>query len=80
MIANTNSIEPQSANQLPNSAKVYVSGKLHPEIALEELEGMLDLNNFSEILDRVLEASGLKRSVPATVPAGSMGEFQPAAK
>jgi hypothetical protein len=38
--------------------------KLHPEVALEELEEMLDLNSFPEILDRVLEVSGLKRSVP----------------
>ena len=48
--------------------------KLHPEIALEELEEMLDLNNFTEVLDRVLEASGLKRSVQsgsASVPAAS---------
>jgi hypothetical protein len=30
--------------------------KLHPEITLEDLEQMLDLNNFSEMLDRVLQA------------------------
>ncbi len=68
--------------------------KLHPEIALEELEEMLDLNNFTEVLDRVLEASGLKRSAPAPsgspasaavtvagarVAVGSAGEDQPAA-
>ena len=53
--------------------------KLHPEIALEELEEMLDLNNFAEVLDRVLEASGLKRSVPAAVAGASAGENQPAA-
>lgn len=67
--------------------------KLHPEVALEELEEMLDLNNFTEVLDRVLEVSGLKRSVPAqsaSVPAAvavgsasvagaSAGEHQPAA-
>lgn len=47
--------------------------KLHPEVALEELEEMLDLNSFPEILDRVLEVSGLRRSVPS-------GENQPAAE
>lgn len=47
--------------------------KLHPEVALEELEEMLDLNSFPEILDRVLEVSGLKRSVPS-------GESKPAAE
>jgi len=47
--------------------------KLHPEIALEELEELLDLNSFPEILDRVLEVSGLKRSVPS-------GENKPAAE
>lgn len=58
--------------------------KLHPEVALEKLEDMLDLNNFTEVLDRVLEASGLKRSVPAAVAVGStslaadpVGEDQP---
>ena len=54
--------------------------KLHPEIALEELEEMLDLSSFSETLDRVLEVSGLKRSVPAAVAGGSSGENQPAAE
>lgn len=53
--------------------------KLHPQVALEELENLLDLNNFSEVLDRVLEASGLKRSDPAAV-AGSAGEAKPAAE
>ena len=58
--------------------------KLHPEIALEELENMLDLNNFTEVLDRVLEASGLKRqsSVASKLrgsEAGSLGEPVPAA-
>lgn len=58
--------------------------KSHPEIALEELEEMLDLNSFSEALDRVLEASGLKRqSFEATKLPGSeatSGESQPAAE
>jgi hypothetical protein len=54
--------------------------KLHPEIALEELEEMLDLSSFAEILDRVLEVSGLKRSVPAAVASGLSGEQQPAAE
>ena len=53
--------------------------KLHPEIALEELEEMLDLSSFSEALDRVLEVSGLKRSVPAAVASKPSGENQPAA-
>jgi|SRR5581483_2525899 len=58
--------------------------KLHPEIALEELEDMLDLNNFTEVLDRVLEASGLKRrsseaSQLRGSEAGSQGEPVPAA-
>src|SRR5947209_673615 len=35
--------------------------KLHPEMELEELEALLDLNNFAEALDRVLEISGLVR-------------------
>lgn len=58
--------------------------KLHPEIALEELEDMLDLNNFTEALDRVLEASGLKRQSSEASrlrgsDAGSQGEPVPAA-
>ena len=52
--------------------------KLHPEIAIEELEEMVDLASFAEVLDRVLEVSGLKRSAPTA--AGSSGEFQPAAE
>jgi len=52
--------------------------KLHPEVALEELEAMLDLNNFAEALDRVLELSGLRRSVPPVVAGGLPGENQPA--
>lgn len=58
--------------------------KLHPEVALEELEDMLDLNNFPEVLDRVLEASGLKRQSSAASrlrgsEAASPGEPVPAA-
>ena len=57
--------------------------KLHPEIALEELEAMLDLNNFAEVLDRVLEASGLRRSSEASKLRNSeatSGETKPAAE
>ena len=58
--------------------------KLHPEIALEELEAMLDLCSFAEVLDRVLEASGLRRNgSESTKPRGSeviSGEPQPAAE
>ncbi len=32
MIASKESIEPQSGEPLPNSTRVYVSGKLHPEV------------------------------------------------
>lgn len=53
--------------------------KLHPDIALEGLEEMLDLSSFAQVLDRVLEVSGLKRSVPPAVAGGS-GEDQPAAE
>ena len=49
--------------------------KLHPEIALEELEEMLDLSTFSEVLDRVLRVSGLKRD-----RSEALGEDQPAAE
>ena len=60
---------------------IHVSlSKLHPEIALEELEEMLDLKSFAEVLDRVLEVSGLKRSVPLPAGSGSAGETQPAAE
>jgi len=52
--------------------------KLHPEITLEELEQMLDLKSFAEVLDRVLEVSGLKRSAPLTPESSSAGESQPA--
>src|SRR5437588_10474928 len=46
--------------------------KRHPEVALEELEGLLDLNNFAEVLDRVLEISGLvKKSYVASQLRGS---------
>ena len=54
--------------------------KLHPEVALEELEEILDLATFADVLDRVLEVSGLKRSVPPAVAGGSSGEPQPAAE
>lgn len=58
--------------------------KLHPEIALEELEEMLDLSNFAEVLDHVLEASGLKRQSSGASQlrgseAASPGEPVPAA-
>jgi len=49
--------------------------KLHPEIAFEELEEMLDLSTFSEVLDRVLRVSGLKRD-----RSEALGEDQPAAE
>jgi hypothetical protein len=39
--------------------------KLHPEIAMEELEKMLDLNVFPDVLNRVLEISGLARKATA---------------
>ena len=42
--------------------------KLHPELAIEELEQMLDLHNFPHALERVLEVSGLKRQ-----PVGEAG-------
>ena len=58
--------------------------KLHPEVALEELEEMLDLNQFSEALDRILEVSGLKRQSSEAAKLRSSeanpGESQPAAE
>jgi hypothetical protein len=48
--------------------------KLHSDLTVEELEEMLDLNVFPELLDRVLELSGLKRSQPA----GEAAPQQPA--
>lgn len=39
--------------------------KLHAELTLEELEESMDLNVFPELLDCVLEISGLKRTQPA---------------
>ncbi len=58
--------------------------KLHPETALEELEEILDLNNSTEVFDRVHEASGLKRQSSEASQlrgseAGSSGERVPAA-
>lgn len=57
--------------------------KLHPEVALEELEQMLDLNSFTDVLDRVLQLSGLKRQSSEAVKLRSseatLGEEQPAA-
>ena len=50
--------------------------KLHPEIALEELEEMLDLTTFSEVLDRVLRVSGLKKDRFEA----DLGKNQPAAE
>lgn len=47
--------------------------KLHAELTLEELEESMDLNVFPELLDRVLEISGLKR----TQPAGEAAPQQP---
>src|SRR3989442_763916 len=32
MIATSNSFEPRSTDPLPNSAKVFVSGKIHPDV------------------------------------------------
>ena len=56
--------------------------KLHPELAIEELEELLDLGSFSEALDRVLEASGLRRQSPEAAKlrgseADRPGESQP---
>lgn len=53
--------------------------KLHPEVAVEELEQMLDLSSFTEVLDRVLQISGLKRASSMT-PGSSVGENLPAAE
>lgn len=58
--------------------------KLHPQIALEELEELLDLNSFTDVLDRVLHLSGLKRQsseaaeLRGTAP--HLGEHPPAAE
>ena len=58
--------------------------KLHPEIVLEELEEMLDLSSFAELLDRVLEVSGLTRRSSEASKLRSYeaaaGESQPAAE
>ena len=58
--------------------------KLHPEVALEELEELLDLDSFANALDRVLEVSGLKRQSSEAAKLrsseGSPGEKQPAAE
>ena len=32
MIASKDSFEPHSSDQLPNSKKIYVAGKIHPEV------------------------------------------------
>ena len=53
-------------------------GKLHPDLALQELEDMLELTSFADVLNRVLEISGLKRSSPE--PTAASGESQPAAE
>ena len=58
--------------------------KLHPEIVLEELEEMLDLSSFADVLDRVLEVSGLTRRSSEASKLRSYeaaaGESQPAAE
>ena len=57
--------------------------KLHPEVALEELEELLDLDSFASALGRVLEVSGLKRQSSEAArlrnSEASSGENQPAA-
>jgi hypothetical protein len=68
-------IEKGFASMLSLVPVIHASlSKLHPEVALEELEQMLDLNSFTEVLDSVLHISGLKRS-----PSNSPGEPAPAA-
>ena len=64
MIASANTIEPQSTDEFPNSKKVYVKGKLHPNIQVPFREITLastrDLNGRIEINEpiRVYDCSG----------------------
>jgi hypothetical protein len=58
--------------------------KQHPEVELEHLEQLLDLNSFTNVLDRVLEVSGLRRQSSEAAKLRSseavLGESRPAAK
>ena len=64
MIAPKDSIEPTSANPLPNSRKVFVHGKLHPEIQIPFREiSLASTKNFAGEIElnepvRVYDTSG----------------------
>src|SRR5690348_2827642 len=64
MIATKDSLEPQSNEPLPNSTKVHVPGKIHPEIRVPLREITLNatksFNNTTEPNDpvRVYDCSG----------------------
>ena len=64
MIATKDSIEPTSANSLPNSRKVFVPGQLHPEIQIPFREiSLASTKNFAGEIEpnepvRVYDTSG----------------------
>jgi hypothetical protein len=43
--------------------------KAHPDLKQENLENMITVENFSEVFNAVLEASGLRKSVGEVPPA-----------
>src|SRR5438309_2256563 len=63
MIAPKDSIEPQSSDALPNSRKIYVAGKLHPDIRVPLREISLSPTRSSNGIEvnesvRVYDTSG----------------------
>ena len=64
MIATKDSFEPQSSDRLPNSTKVYVPGKIHPElrVPLREIK-LSNTKTFKGLIEpnesvRVYDCSG----------------------
>src|SRR5258708_3520446 len=64
MIASKESFEPQSTDPLPNSTRVYVAGKLHPEVRVPLREIKLnDTKSYTGAVEknaavRVYDCSG----------------------
>src|ERR1051325_4487768 len=61
MIATKNSIQPQSTDRLPNSARIYATGKIHPDIRVplrevrlqptKSFHGEMELNEPVRVYD-----------------------------
>src|SRR5213594_2178593 len=67
MIATKSSFEPQSGERLPNSTKVFVSGKIHPDVRVPFREIQL---SPTKAFDGRVEANAPERVYDCSGPWG----------